>query len=65
MATSKVENSPYWSPDLPRDQHTGLEGRRSKSKHVPDGPGKTGFGERMFVQNLPKIEKQEEEDATS
>lgn len=35
------------------------------SKHVPDVPGKTGFGKRMFVQNLPKIENQEEEDATS
>ena len=38
---------------------------RNKSKHIPDAAGKMGFGKRMFVQNQPKIEKQEEEEATS
>ena len=40
-------------------------GGRNKSKHIPDAAGKMGFGKRMFVQNQPKIEKQEEEEATS
>lgn len=43
----------------------GPRGGRNKSKYRPDGPGKRGFGKRMFVQNLPKIENQGEEESTS
>lgn len=81
MATLKVENEPFLEPkplhssfptrrpsrceSLFLPQGTGLGGRRNKSKHIPDVPGKMRFGKRMFVQNLPKIENQEEEEATS
>lgn len=80
-AASKVENKPLLEPKPPRSSFstqrssqddpealsppTCWSGGRNKSKHTPDAPGKTGFGKRMFVPNLPKIENQEEEETTS
>lgn len=80
MSALKVENKPFLEPRGPRSrfytrrsvhceslfppQHAGPGGGRNTSKHGPDGPGKRGFGKRMFVQNLPKIENQGEEECT-
>ena len=62
---STQRSSHYVTEPLPAPARWPLGGARNESKHIPDTPGKMGFGKRMFVQNLPKIESQEEEEATS